>query len=133
MQLGSEVAVHGRRPGASAVGRIGVGRVVHPYVVQVDNDLAAAMCAVPHRAEHLEVFDLADGARYPIDRIRPGLIRPDQAAEILAAESPGLQLLPVQQDLVFLETAQPLISGRAAVADQPWWCRILCLKSCSGC
>ncbi|HEY9293440.1 MAG TPA: hypothetical protein VIP98_19355 [Microlunatus sp.] len=133
MQLGAEVAVIGRQPGKRSVDHIGTGRVIHPYAVQVDNGLAEAMRAAPHRAEKLILSDPKIGTRFPVDRIRPGLVSPDEAASILASNLPQLQLLPVDKELVFLETAEPLFGGELMVADQPWWCRILCLKSCTSC
>ena len=133
MQLGSEVAIVGGEPGDHPAERIGTGRVIHPYAVQVDNQLAQAMRAVPHRAETLTVSDPTDDSRYPVDRVRPGLVGPQEAAAIIAGKLPQLQLLPVDKELVFLETSEPLFGGELTAMDQPWWCHIACFKSCTSC
>lgn len=133
MQIGARAHVFRRVEGAAAPAPMGAGRVIHPCIVQLDAATAASMRKLPHRSEELTVGAADDDRSYPVARIRPGLVGHAEAAAILAEELPEVSLLPVDGDLVFLETSGRLVAERCCCEDDPWWCRIVCRPSCTNC
>jgi hypothetical protein len=133
MQIGAQADILRHSDAGPDPVPIGVGRVIHPHIVQVDSRTAAAMWQIPHRSEELIIGAGVAGRSYPVDRIRPGLIDSAEAAAILADNLPEVSLLPVDGELVFLETRDRLVAERCCCEDDPWWCRILCRSSCTHC
>jgi hypothetical protein len=131
MHIGSEVAIHAR--GAHGrVGRIvGAGRVLHPRVIQVLPPLDAELSRVARRADEFVVVE--SQRNHQVSRIRPGLVSYAEAAEILAREIPEVELAPTRTGLVAFETGDDLFTSPEANFDSPWWCRVVCLDSCSSC
>lgn len=129
MQIGSKVEIRGfdGRPGEP----VGAGRVIHPRAVQVLPPLDAELSRVARRAE--EFMIITDGGSHPVFRIRPGLVSYPEAAEILAREIPQVELSATETGLVVFETDEDLCDDPEGIVGSPWWCRVICLNSCSSC
>ncbi|QGN34826.1 hypothetical protein [Microlunatus sp. Gsoil 973] len=131
MQIGSEVAIHVQGDNRSVGEVAGVGRVIHPRVVQVLPPLDAELSQVARRADEFVI--LGDQGSHPVVRIRPGLVSYAEAADILAREIPQVELVATETGLVVFETEEDLADDPDGVISSPWWCRVLCLNSCSSC
>lgn len=130
-RLGSAVTIHARDEDGGAGELLGDGRVIHPQVVQVFPPLDARLSESPHRAEDFVI--VTDRNSHPAQRIRPGLVSYAEAAEIFARELPHIELVPTRTGIVVLETTEWIADDPDDVCDSPWWCKVLCLSSCSSC
>lgn len=131
MQIGSkvEIGIRGSRGHAEQVA--GAGRVIHPRAVQVLPPLDAELSRVARRAE--EFMIITAGGSHQVFRIRPGLVSYVEAADILAREIPQVELAETETGLVVFETEEDLCDDPDGLISSPWWCRVICLNSCSSC
>lgn len=128
--LGAPVTIHLRGTGGDPGEQIGTGQVIHPQLVQVHPPLDDTLTTEIRRADEF-VINTEQGS-HPVHRIRPGLVGVGEAREILARELPQVSLADAG-GLVVFETAEWLADDPDGVCDNPWWCKVLCLDSCSSC
>lgn len=131
MQIGSRVEIGLRGPDGRSQEVAGAGRVIHPRAVQVLPPLDAELSRVARRAD--EFMIITGGRSRPVSRIRPGLVSYAEAAEILAREIPQVELTATETGLVVFETGEDLCDDPDGICGSPWWCRVICLNSCSSC
>jgi hypothetical protein len=131
VQIGSPITIHLRAKDGRLGKAVGAGKVIHPQAVQVLPPFDEQLSTVGRRAD--EFLITADGIDHPVSRIRPGLVSYPEAAKILAREIPQVELTPTKTGLVVLETDQDICPDPLGICSSPWWCKVLCLKSCSSC
>jgi hypothetical protein len=105
--------------------------VIHPRVVQVLPPLDAELSRVARSAEEFVI--VGEQGNHPVARIRPGLVSYAEAAEILSREIPQVELVATETGIVVFETEVDLADDPDGVISSPWWCRVICLNSCSSC
>lgn len=131
MQIGSEVAIHLYGADGLPGEATGSGRVIHQRAVQVLPPFDAELSRVARRADEFVI--VATDGTVPAFRIRPGLVDYAEAAEILAREIPGAELAPTTTGIVVLETEEDICDDPDGICGSPWWCKVICLNSCSSC
>jgi hypothetical protein len=131
MQIGSEVAIHTQGDGGSVGEAVGTGRIIHPQVVQVAPPLDAELSRVARQAGEFVI--VTPEGNHQVFRIRPGLVSYDEAVEIASREQPGVEFIETETGIVAFEFEEALGEGHHPGFGSPWWCRILCLSSCSSC
>lgn len=131
MQIGSNVRIGVRGSDDQAPELAGAGRVIHPRAVQVLPPLDAELSRVARRAD--EFMIITDTRHHAVFRIRPGLVDYAEAVDILAREIPQVELAATETGLVVFETDEDLCDDPGGVVSSPWWCRVICLNSCSSC
>lgn len=131
MQIGSEVAIHVHGADGSVGEVAGAGRVIHPRVVQVLPPLDEQLSKIARQAEEFVI--LADRDHHPVLRIRPGLVSYAEAAEMLAKEFPQVELAATETGIVVFETEEDIFDDVEGSFSSPWWCKVICLNSCSSC
>lgn len=131
LRIGSTVTIHSRSADGSAGEVVGNGQIIHPQLVQVLPPLDDELAAVPHRREDFVL--VTDSGQHEVLRIRPGLVDFTEASEILAREIPQVRLADTQGGFVAFETAEWLAEDLDRICDNPWWCRVVCLSSCTAC
>lgn len=131
MQIGSEVAIHLQGDGGQVGDVVGAGRLIHPKVVQVLPPLDAQLSRVARRAE--EFLIVTPEGNHAVLRIRPGLVSYPEAVELLARELPEVELAETETGIVAFETEEVVVEDPDPMFGSSWWCRILCLSSCSSC
>lgn len=131
MQIGSKVEIGVRGSDGQTGELAGAGRVIHPRAVQILPPLDAELSRVARRAEEFMIVTAAGS--HPVFRIRPGLVGYAEAAEILAREIPQVELAETETGLVVFETDEDLCDDPDGLISSPWWCRVICLNSCSSC
>ncbi|SDS87521.1 hypothetical protein [Microlunatus soli] len=131
MTIGNQFSVLRRQDGVDGE-LIGSGLLIQPRIVQLDGQAAALLRTTPHQADQLELRVDGVGASRAVQRIRPGLLSYAETSQIVAANVPGITLLPVDGDLVFLEIAadDDDDDDDDCVGD-PWWCVVVCTSSCT--
>jgi len=131
MQIGSEVAIHARGDAGEVGDVVGAGRLIHPQVIQVLPPLDAELSRVARQAGEFVI--VSPEGTHQVARIRPGLIDYSEAAELFSRELPEIELAETRTGIVAFETVDLVVRDDRPLWGEPWWCRLLCLSSCTSC